>query len=1488
MRAKQSDDEELSGKSKAEEPELSVHDKTTTQDSTEKDKKKKEEVDDETAAMEEDAKSTDEDKTRSIRARKALFAAIEGGAGEEDLDEEGDPLTHRPLVRLFESAREYRKIDPNSTARDNKDLLFDVVKGFHKGHARRLFAALKPIVQQVVDGETYVPESIYHDDNRTLNTADDKTLAPEDIIPDARSSEALSFLFYTARMLQIYLDGVVQKQSKNSRRKSLAGQELPVITEAYDVANVLHDVLLKLFECGPDAVPVESAVLTLCEKWWHANAYGRDDLIMSVLPLLLVKAYGTEQKPPQKSDLKRLVKLQNAFSFVDWEDERSEFLRGLVLKVASSPLCLKLTEGKRFVAGLFLIDSILIRDLHQSIRAQIPDAKRPILEAYGEIYKRAWKDAASNDSKDTDQCPEDIQTAIEQDVLQDYMYAILHMEKPKMTKALMVVLEPFHEGKKSKDVEALLHRMYGPILWRALSATHPQVRMNAAKILGEVFPLHDPSHLQPDADFKRAADALKALLDDGCHKVRVIASGVVAKVLGTYWDVLSTDQIRMLLTRVMSRHTSDASSWQVRAAALDAVSVLLDSPQCHAVLRGLLPSVANLIHDTNKTVRLAAVNLLLKVKSVRSIKYYHVVTSGHLKARLEDEGHQSSRTSNSYNPLDFHSPVASGLTKLMLNSFVPQGENVSAVDQITRTLTFMSGDQGAALVFFANLADHLPMSAIAKLAVMLLRCLISVVETEKQRASTSKRRRLNDVQSDSESEEEGESESEVLKASNTALMATIADVIASLWESIEADLDYEDDTGSFLIGAFNGDRLTNLLDFFEKQAASEKDSKRLHDYDRISAAIHRCAGFLEAEDTESLFSHVKSSLKDLSNQERRPENQVQKASDHIALLSQWNMIEDVAVSLASSILSGFDEEQCGDNLLSPESVSDSSKKRSSSARKKAASDKRLVPMLNPDLAIDVFHAILNGADPGNQAARTSLFLSIEAREAIEDALDQATAFTGRILRDTSLFQNHDLEERLSFIIKTFDAFARYSLHKASFDALEEGDATKFNLEAEHLLDWTSQNVVPAIQKAGRGVSLQELDLSRISFVNDSMVSLDLDTTLDGEVASPQLTPLGPPRKKSNMSTTPERLDGAFEGVARERRKSTRKDSKVIPGDAALLSLRCLSTSLLQSSCLVCCEWLSIGAGPGTKNISEKANQWIAIFAPEDEDEEDRGGVLVETFVDLLPSFAKLAITLGVRANDYTFFQQFVAQCVAVSDSIENSNDQVEKLVMDLCSKLLKARPTEGETPVAKIVPIVLAIAYEVARAGASGDLDELPSTMQDVVCDSNQGLMIGSALQAVLLHKHGSLLLAQKVAESFFNHVRPNTNTGKGGGNDEENVCAENENAAVDKNEPVETSKDGEGEGGTEKRDEATTESGEASEDDNKEKSEETENLELILLFEVRCLYLISDSGACRKEKAMKEIVRDLKSNLDSVDKVVLPEGSPVYDILQEMTHGLD
>lgn len=469
-----------------------------------------------------DIPTEDDDGINEGSARLALFAAVEEQA-----------FSCRPLVRLF--FRQGRQSTVLASIQSHK---------FHKGHARRFFSGLVGILKKVVEEESYVPASAFEeeDDEDENNQGAQKNRKQEmihasDVVPDAKSTEVLDFLKACALCLTAYLEGLVERRSDNTGKDDR--KRFAVIDEVFSVAELLHGVLLSLHSCGIKGIQVQTTIASLCETWWLERFVDREAMVVQLMPFLVAK---TLDAAAQKSDVKRLLQIRDALAVLDFENESILYLKSLLLRAVSSPLFLKQTEGKRFIASLFYLHQSMVKDLHQAIRVQIPEAKKQILQAYGEVYFRAWKETEPDSP---------VRNAIEEIALQDIMYAVLHVATPNTAKSLMTILEPFHSAKKTPEVENLLHRMYGPILWRSLRAANPRVRMNAAVVLSATFPLKASSASPKEMEraVQKGTHALKSLLTDNDPRVRVAGSEVTATVLATFWDVLPATDIRMLLNR---------------------------------------------------------------------------------------------------------------------------------------------------------------------------------------------------------------------------------------------------------------------------------------------------------------------------------------------------------------------------------------------------------------------------------------------------------------------------------------------------------------------------------------------------------------------------------------------------------------------------------------------------------------------------------------------------------------------------------------------------------------------------------------------------------------------------------------------------------------------------------------------------------------------------------------------------------------------------
>lgn len=419
---------------------------------------------------------------------------------------------------------------------------------------------------------------------------------------------------------------------------------------------------------------------------------------------------------------------------------------------------------------------------------------------------------------------------------------------------------------------------------------------------------------------------------------------------------------------------------------MNAITALLEAPQSHAVLREILPSVGNLIHDKAEAVRLAVVRMLIRIKTIPNMKYYHIVPLDHLGARFAEEG-RGNRTN----------PVASALTSLMVNSYFPQGPHVESREQIRRALKFLTDDPDAAAVFYANVSKYCPVNSVAQLMVQLLRCLHSAVaeqvkrESILARATIGKRRRFAGGNDDEEEQDEVDDESE---PPPTDVMAGLAETVCTLLQSIQPDLIGNAEWDQFLLDEFSGQKLTTILSYYEKKASLSEEGDTRDDCHRICTSILRCAGMLPSKVADGLVPYISTMLASAQDPEDS-DSPVESATAYIALLCLWGMTDEVAPSLAKSISSGF-----GENTLLDSAASDSKKRRSRTPRTSAAFF--VLPHLPCHVALSVLGGILRGSDPSSVAAREAILRSQTARSAIEQALEQGTRCAEQMLDGLSV------------------------------------------------------------------------------------------------------------------------------------------------------------------------------------------------------------------------------------------------------------------------------------------------------------------------------------------------------------------------------------------------------------------------------------------------------------------------------------------------------
>eukprot|EP00536_Pseudo-nitzschia_multiseries_P005620 jgi/Psemu1/190970/e_gw1.108.84.1 len=1123
----------------------------------------------------------------------------------------GDEFNCQELCKLFQPSKRCDALVAGHTIKQQQTLLWNALKNCStdknsKNQLKRFFSGLYSIVERIIEEEGFVPESIKEKGNNDGNDSDND-MNDEDVKPDKKSDDCLVVLKCASLAVRAFLDGrIIRKKEKEAHLQRRVALKVP--PQVLQLASALHETLFPLHSCGSPAGAAKSAILSLCETWWLSEAEHRESLIAQCLPLLVLNASDESIDAfTTKSHIQRLYKLRNAFSCIDFADPSSDSLRQLLLRVASNPVCLQMPEGRKFLAALLQQDVHLVQDLHRAFRVQIPEAKPSILKSYGEIYHRAWKEEQEEIMS--------IRQAIEFEVLQDLMYSVINMESQITFRSVLTVLEPLHADKKNKEVASLLHRLYSPILWRSLAATNPLTRKNAVIVLEKVFPLQDPlnSLSMKDAVLK-ATDALQIALQDDDPAVRLAASGATAKTCAMFWEILPPREIRLLLNHIVVNHSSDSRSSAVRAGALDAITTLLGTKQSHGVLRALLPSLGNLIHDKTEKVRLAAVRMLLEVKKCPAIRFYHVVPVDHLMARFVEEEKLHANRRNA---------MAKELTALMLSSYFPQGENVSANKLLQRTISFLLTDPSAASVFYANLVDHIEVESLVKFIIMLLKCLKTCVNSDQakqvKKSTKMKKRRRGTTAGDSDAEIDSASTDTScgLSADNTSLMAGLVEIINTLWDSLTPLLEKPKNEApkKVLEDRFTkNDCLVDIMAHFEQKGLESlaqgcEDDSRPDECFRTCSSMLDCAARLDQNLTRQVIAFATSSLASLSKEES--ESVIPLVTAHLSFLCKSQFVEDVTEALARSIEANAMEDV---TLLSPNFEATLGLRRSPRSSSASMTNKNdVVPFLPNFISWGVLEYVLQGANSQGRAIRQAILSSNSATRTMEKALEKGIKLSELLLADDSVARNYGNQE-IEYAIRTSEAYGRFELHRESSLVLEKDDSTSMDRQVGKLLLWTSNKIVPAFMRSDdEGASaLRDCDLSSIS--NRLSISM---------VHSPPRSPSlkSPLKQKANCGSTP---------VAMRGRSSL---FLTTPNVSPVIYSAKVGGALLLSSCILSSEMLAMGM-TNADEISKAAVGWCQIF--------DQSRWPVEE--ELIHAFIRLAIQLFRASGDVALLEDLLVKC----------------------------------------------------------------------------------------------------------------------------------------------------------------------------------------------------------------------------------------------------
>ncbi|NXY56383.1 CNDG2 protein, partial [Callaeas wilsoni] len=518
---------------------------------------------------------------------------------------------------------------------------------------------------------------------------------------------------------------------------------------------------------------LQDAIQRVCEMWWEKGLEGKEQLGKTLFVILLRKSLN---KAATGADTVRVWNLHQTLLCFDYDSEESNEVKDLLLQCFMNVKYIKKEEGRRFLSFLFSWNVNFIKMIHGTVKNQLQFFPRSLMEHISEVYFRAWKKVSG-----------EFIEVLEYNCIQDFMHHGIHLPRSSCVHSkVREMLSYFHKQSKVRQgVEEMLYRLYQPILWRALKARNSEVRANAAFLFVDAFPVRDPSFNaeEMDTEIQKQFEELFSLLEDPHPVVRSTGILGVTQITSKYWEMIPPTILADLLKKITGELACDITSADVRCSVFKCLPIILDNKLSHPLLEQLLPATKHSLHDNSEKVRVAFVDLLLKVKATKAAKFWNICPMEHLLSRLEVDSR----------------PVSRRIVNLLLNSFFPtnQPEDVWC----ERCVTLIQMNPAAARKFYQYAYEFTAPTNIAKLMLTIRRCLNACIQKAMKES-------LDDSgDDDDEDEDGGEKENKsvldnVLSVNDVASMASLLEITVILWRSIHKALDHNEDAKDYAIRKF--------------------------------------------------------------------------------------------------------------------------------------------------------------------------------------------------------------------------------------------------------------------------------------------------------------------------------------------------------------------------------------------------------------------------------------------------------------------------------------------------------------------------------------------------------------------------------------------------------------------------------------------------------------------------------------------------------------
>jgi len=475
-----------------------------------------------------------------------------------------------------------------------------------------------------------------------------------------------------------------------------------------EIALRCHDLLLSV----PSLV-TQTMIARALEHICYGAFEDKEDFFGGVLMFLVGRclASGTVA-----ADVEHLYKARSLFAALDWEHASIQSMKVQLMRCVASPSFVRASHGPDMIAIFYTLPGFT-NEVQNTVRNQVVYSHQGAMKAYAAGLFKALKVADEKNKAAVAEC------------IQEWGIFAIRAERRSADKA-RAVLEEVHRNQHADDeVNALLCRIYAPILWRSLKVANWQVRENAARVLQYVVPLLPVELNVADREQELAKQLrlLREALSDPSESVRVAAVGAACVVLKNYWGMLPSGEIVELLTELVNKCSRDQKAPLVRAAVCDGFAVLLQNAESHPSMGAVLSQFSDFLNDRSPIVRAAFVNLLGKVSNCRAISTANIVNNEDLLVRISSEHLEewSAGLPNCSEPTVWKRPVAEGvggsqsvvqrLTKLMAPSLF----GLDIAQQVVRCHFMVQRWPMALWALLSDIESVTPVADRVKLAVAL-------------------------------------------------------------------------------------------------------------------------------------------------------------------------------------------------------------------------------------------------------------------------------------------------------------------------------------------------------------------------------------------------------------------------------------------------------------------------------------------------------------------------------------------------------------------------------------------------------------------------------------------------------------------------------------------------------------------------------------------------------------------------------------------------